>query len=101
MAVLWPRQSYTPAEEPQAGVVISIILSLVTMAVMSVCLCTSPRKVHRNETFPTTDLLFVARRVQNIRDWSRLPLVCWRTFPPFPPLNRLLSLAYSDYYHLL
>jgi hypothetical protein len=59
MAILWPRDVYAPAEEPKAGVVISIILSLVTMAVISVCLCMSACEVHLNGTFPiTTNLLF-------------------------------------------
>ncbi|XMA17287.1 hypothetical protein WAI453_010078 [Rhynchosporium graminicola] len=45
-----------PARETQAGTVISVVLSLLSMATLSVCL---------------------SRRVQNVRDWSKLPLVCW------------------------
>ncbi|KAE9380242.1 hypothetical protein N431DRAFT_361713 [Stipitochalara longipes BDJ] len=45
-----------PLKETKAGTVVSIILSLASMGALSVCL---------------------SRRVQNVRDWSRLPLVCW------------------------
>ncbi|KAH8791908.1 hypothetical protein BGZ57DRAFT_872647 [Hyaloscypha finlandica] len=45
-----------PLKETKAGTIVSIVLSMASMGVLSVCL---------------------ARRVQNVRDWSRLPLVCW------------------------
>ncbi|KAH7346440.1 hypothetical protein BKA65DRAFT_276686 [Rhexocercosporidium sp. MPI-PUGE-AT-0058] len=45
-----------PMKETRAGTVISVILSLLSMATLSVCL---------------------SRRVQNVQNWSRLPLVCW------------------------
>lgn len=45
-----------PIKEPKAGTVVSVIISLVSIGALSVCL---------------------SRRVQNVRNWSRLPLVCW------------------------
>ncbi|KAH6713901.1 hypothetical protein BKA61DRAFT_689243 [Leptodontidium sp. MPI-SDFR-AT-0119] len=45
-----------PMKETRAGTVVSVIISLLSMATLSVCL---------------------SRRVQNVRNWSKLPLVCW------------------------
>ncbi|KUJ12278.1 uncharacterized protein LY89DRAFT_204578 [Mollisia scopiformis] len=42
--------------EPEAGTVFSVVLSMVSIGSLSICL---------------------SRRVQNVRNWSRLPLVCW------------------------
>ncbi|KAL1620560.1 hypothetical protein SLS56_009586 [Neofusicoccum ribis] len=49
-------QNYTPADIPLAGRTISMILSLVTLCVISVC---------------------ITRRVQNVHRWSTLPLGAW------------------------
>ncbi|PMD54651.1 uncharacterized protein K444DRAFT_110101 [Hyaloscypha bicolor E] len=52
-----PRDFHdVPLKETKAGTIASIVLSLASMGALSVCL---------------------TRRVQNVRDWSRLPLVCW------------------------
>ncbi|TVY69013.1 hypothetical protein LSUE1_G006200, partial [Lachnellula suecica] len=53
-----------PLKETEGGKIVSVVLSLVSMSLLAVCL---------------------SRRVQNVRDWSRLPLVCW-----------LVLLIYSD-----
>ncbi|KAI9054227.1 hypothetical protein LZ554_001395 [Drepanopeziza brunnea f. sp. 'monogermtubi'] len=45
-----------PMRETRAGTVFSVVLSMVSMSILAICL---------------------SRRVQNVRDWSRLPLVCW------------------------
>ncbi|GME64461.1 hypothetical protein GTA08_BOTSDO13014 [Neofusicoccum parvum] len=47
---------FTPAEIPFAGKVISMLMSLVTLCVLSIC---------------------ITRRVQRIRQWSALPLAAW------------------------
>jgi hypothetical protein len=39
-----------------------------------------PLYVTENEKPSNTDY-YKARRVQNVRVWSKLPLVCWRSFP--------------------
>ncbi|TGO47184.1 hypothetical protein BCON_0289g00020 [Botryotinia convoluta] len=44
------------ANEPRAGTVFSIVLSMISMAVLAICM---------------------TRRVQNVQDWSQYPLVCW------------------------
>ncbi|KAB2577966.1 hypothetical protein BFW01_g9388 [Lasiodiplodia theobromae] len=49
-------QSYTPADIPMAGRIMSMILSLVTLCVLSICIC---------------------RRVQGIHRWSTVPLGAW------------------------
>ncbi|PMD27740.1 hypothetical protein NA56DRAFT_615695 [Hyaloscypha hepaticicola] len=45
-----------PLKETKAATVVSILITLAAMGALSVCL---------------------SRRVQNVRDWSKLPLVCW------------------------
>ncbi|KAF5869152.1 uncharacterized protein Bfra_011695 [Botrytis fragariae] len=56
MGVLMERMAEASANEPRAGTVFSIILSMISMAVLAICM---------------------TRRVQNVQDWSRYPLVCW------------------------
>ncbi|KAL1640400.1 hypothetical protein SLS58_006898 [Diplodia intermedia] len=48
--------AYTPADIPIAGRIMSMILSLVTLCVLSVC---------------------ITRRIQNIHRWSTVPLGAW------------------------
>ncbi|KAK8903890.1 hypothetical protein QC760_007330 [Botrytis cinerea] len=56
MGVLMERMAEASADEPRAGKVFSIILSMISMAALAICM---------------------TRRVQNVQDWSRYPLVCW------------------------
>ena len=70
---LWDREIHVPLEETQAGVVVSIVLSLISMGTLSVCLCRSIR----DEMVIAISWRDLARRVQNVKDWSRLPVVCW------------------------
>ncbi|KAF7889437.1 uncharacterized protein EAF01_010930 [Botrytis porri] len=56
MGVLMERMAEASANEPRAGMVFSIVLSMISMAVLAICM---------------------TRRVQNVQDWSRYPLVCW------------------------
>ncbi|KAF7950072.1 hypothetical protein EAE96_007372 [Botrytis aclada] len=56
MGVLMQRMAEASADEPRAGTVFSIVLSMISMAVLVICM---------------------TRRVQNVQDWSRYPLVCW------------------------
>ncbi|THV45406.1 hypothetical protein BGAL_0493g00070 [Botrytis galanthina] len=56
MGVLMERMAEASADEPRAGTVFSIVLSMISMAVLAICM---------------------TRRVQNVQDWSRYPLVCW------------------------
>lgn len=50
------RMAEASTNEPRAGKVFSIILSMISMAALAICM---------------------TRRVQNVQDWSRYPLVCW------------------------
>jgi len=61
--------------ETLGGKVISVTLSQVSMAVLAVCLCKS--SIHSSLSDQDVELIKAARRVQNVRDWGRLPLVCW------------------------
>ncbi|KAL2069572.1 hypothetical protein VTL71DRAFT_14251 [Oculimacula yallundae] len=45
-----------PMRETKAGTVVSVVLSMLSMATLAVCL---------------------SRRVENVQNWSKLPLVCW------------------------
>ncbi|KAF7941679.1 uncharacterized protein EAE97_006516 [Botrytis byssoidea] len=56
MRVLMERMAEASADEPRAGTVFSVVLSMISMAVLAICM---------------------TRRVQNVQDWSRYPLVCW------------------------
>ncbi|KAJ8062855.1 hypothetical protein OCU04_008109 [Sclerotinia nivalis] len=56
MGVLIDRMEESSANEPRAGTVFSVVLSMISMAVLEICM---------------------TRRVQNVQDWSRYPLVCW------------------------
>ncbi|PQE33221.1 ring finger domain protein [Rutstroemia sp. NJR-2017a WRK4] len=75
MANTWNRSVETPAQEPRAGIVFSIVLSMVSMAILAVCLSTFFGKLRCRKLTPWCFL--AARRIQNVRDWSRYPLVCW------------------------
>jgi len=73
MAAVWMRNAI-PLKETKPGKIASIVLSLVAMAALSVCLC----------VYLYSYLIMVykintgtARRVQDIRDWRKLPFVCW------------------------
>lgn len=45
MMQLWRREMHVPLEETKAGAIISVILSLVSMSVLSVCFCMASFKV--------------------------------------------------------
>ncbi|KAG9242111.1 hypothetical protein BJ878DRAFT_517192 [Calycina marina] len=53
--MIWARHSI-PLKQTKGGDVFSVIISLTAMAALAVCL---------------------ARRLQDIREWRKLPLVCW------------------------
>lgn len=71
IANMLSRDVGVPISEPKAGIVFSIVLSLISIAALSICFCMSPGFLWLPLIIPT------ARRIQNVRDWSKLPLVCW------------------------
>jgi hypothetical protein len=70
-----PRDFHdVPLKETKAGTIASIVLSLASMGALSVCL----GKESSSDLASSWEIdQKAARRVQNVRDWSRLPLVCW------------------------
>ena len=63
-----------PAQVPLAGNVISTIISMITMAVLAVCLST----LNLRNPWPVFADILVARRLQNIQVYKNLPLATWR-----------------------
>lgn len=61
-------------KETTGGKVVSVILFMLSMGVLSICLC-ELGKLRPLAWFHV--LIIAARRVQNVRDWTRLPVVCW------------------------
>ncbi|TEY86661.1 hypothetical protein BOTCAL_0004g00150 [Botryotinia calthae] len=69
MGVLMERMAEISADEPRAGTVFSIVLSMISMAALAICM---------------------TRRVQNVQDWSRYPLVCWYPLNLFNLIGMLI-----------
>ena len=74
---MWPRDPPS-TEETNSGTVIAIVLSLISMGALSFCL-----SKYLSSLLWSLALFWwthLARRVQNVHEWRRLPIVCWSKF---------------------
>jgi hypothetical protein len=81
-----------PGRETHIGRVISIVLSLVSISALSICLCkTPPNRFQASLSISLPKTSPTVRRVTNVRDWTRLPLVCWREYLSPPCFTRIIT----------
>src|SRR5215469_5596004 len=68
------RDVHVPAEIPRAALVVSTLLSMVTIAVLAVCLGGLRRHCNIENSLL---IMEIARRIQATSHWGRVPITRW------------------------